>query len=328
MALMFVPSAGAAIGIASAESLLLSRVGADALPRLYIILGLVTIFTTMSITALLGRVSPARFYLFLPVLLAALVTAARFLVGLDLVWIYGTLWVAVFLFDTLLSLMLWGLAGMAFDTRQAKRLFPLLGAAGILGLALGGLVTRPLVALLGTENLLFVWVLTLLIAFGLAYMLTVRIAGTRAVTAVRSGSSRRSRVSDDLQAGLHYVRRSRLLRWVAVAAILFYVLFFLLAFPFSKAVEQQYPTEDAMTGFLGVFRGLTTGVALLISLLAATRFYARFGLIAGVLALALLDLAGFSVLAVSTSFAAIVGVPLHPRDLAGRRDAHRLVRPL
>ncbi len=72
MALMFVPSAGAAIGVSSAESLFLSRVGADALPGLYVALGLVTIVTTLGITALLGRIAPVRFYLFMPIVLAVM----------------------------------------------------------------------------------------------------------------------------------------------------------------------------------------------------------------------------------------------------------------
>jgi len=83
MAVMFFPSAGAAIGVSSAESLFLSRVGADALPGLYVALGLVTIVTTLGITALLGRIPPIRFYLFMPIGIALLLGGARFLVELD-----------------------------------------------------------------------------------------------------------------------------------------------------------------------------------------------------------------------------------------------------
>ena len=80
MATMFLPSAGAAIGVSSAESLFLSRVGADGLPGLYIVLGLVTIVTTLGVTALLGRIAPVRLYLFMPVVMALLLACARLLV--------------------------------------------------------------------------------------------------------------------------------------------------------------------------------------------------------------------------------------------------------
>jgi hypothetical protein len=69
----------------------------------------------------------------------------------------------------------------------------------------------------------------------------------------------------------------------------------------------HHPVEDEMTAFLGVFRGITTGAALLVSVLVATRFNARFGLMAGFLVLAVFDLLGFSALSVSSTFIAIVG---------------------
>jgi HEAT repeat protein len=306
MALMFVPSAGAAIGVSSAESLFLSRVGADALPGLYIALGLITILTTLGITALLGRVAPMRFYLFMPVVVALLLAGARLLVDLDFDGIYQTLWVTVFLFDTFTRLVLWGVAGMSFDTRQAKRLFPLFVAAGILGFATGGLITGPLVEQLGTENLLLVWMVALLVGFGITRMVIRTTGAIHSAPMKRIGRRRGGRVSDDLQAGFQYVRRSRLMRWLAASALLFQASYFFLAFPFSKEMELQYPVEDEMTAFLGVFRGVTTGAALLVSLLVATRFNARYGLMAGFVALAVFDLLGFSALSMSSTFLAII----------------------
>jgi len=306
IATMFVPSAGAAIGVSSAESLFLSRVGADALPSLYVALGLVTIVTTLGVTALLGRIAPMRVYLFMPMVLVLLLAGARLLVEVDFDGIYRVLWVTVFLFDTFTRLMLWGIAGISFDTRQAKRLFPLFVAAGILGVTVGGLSTGPLVEQLGTENLLLVWAGTLLLGFVLTRAIT------RTASAADSSSMRRirrhrgGRVSDDLQAGFQYVRRSRLMRWIALSAVLFHALYYFLAFPFSKAVELAHPVEDEMTAFLGIFRGVTTGTALLITLLIATRFNARYGLMAGFIVLAVFDLLGFSALSVSSTFMGIV----------------------
>ncbi len=307
MALMFVPSAGAAIGVTSAEALFLARVGADGLPVLYIALGLVTMVATLGVTALLGRIAPMRFYLLMPIVLALLLAGARFLVELDFDGIYEMLWVTVFLLDTFLRLTLWGIAGISFDTRQAKRLYPLFVAAGILGFSVGGLLTGPLVEQLGTENLLLVWAATLLVGFGLTRVIT-RTTGAMPGAPMRRIRRRRGgRVGDDLRAGFQYVRRSRLMRWFAASAVLFQALYFLLAFPFSKAAELQYPMEDELAAFLGVFRGATTGAALLISFLVASRFNARYGLMAGFLTLAIFDLIGFSGLSVGSTFIAIVG---------------------
>jgi len=308
MALMFVPSAGTAIGVASAESLFLSRVGADALPVLYIALGMVTIVATLGITAVLGRIPPLRAYLLMPIVLALVLAGARALVEVGFEGIYRTLWVTVFVIDTFTRLNIWGIAGLSFDTRQAKRLFPLFVAAGILGFAVGGLVTGALVDLLGTENLLLLWAGMLLVGMALARAITKMTGASQPTLTRRVRGRRRSRIRDDLQAGLQYVRSSQLMLWVAVSAVLFQALYFFLAFPFSKAVELEHPIEDEMTAFLGMFRGITTGAALLVSVIFATRFTARFGLMAGFLALAIFDLVGFSMLSITSPFMAIVGL--------------------
>ena len=92
----------------------------------------------------------------------------------------------------MLGLAVWGLAGIVTDTRQAKRFFPLIGAGGVLGYVVGGLVTKPLAAWFGTPNLLLVWVATLVVAAALGMVLAV---GRRAWRRRRTG--RRARRPSD-----------------------------------------------------------------------------------------------------------------------------------
>ena len=296
--LMLLPSAGGAIGSPGVEALFFARFGVAFLPYMYIALGVITLVSTLIITALLGRVSKKRLYLGLPLALVLFLLLARVLVGFDLNWFYPVLWLGMYLMWTLQGLLTWGLASTVCTTRQAKRLFPLFGAGGILGLALGGLSTQPLVGWLGTENLLLVWAGTLIATFGLVHVLTRYVAEGR--------SRRRTRLVDDLQQGYYFVRRSSLMRWVALAAVVFAVLFFSLAFPFAKAVAAQFPDEDALAGFLGIFQGIITTAAFLVSLLAANRLYARFGFMAVLLFFPLIYLAGFSVLLINAAFAVLV----------------------
>lgn len=306
-AMMLVSGAGIAIGVSGAESLLLSRVGAEVLPRLYVVLGLVTIGTTLAITTLMGRISALRFYLMLPILVSILLVGARFLVVLDQAWIYEALWAAASLFHTLLQVMLWGVASMIWDTRQAKRLFPLFAAADIAGFSAGGLITPLLVSWLGTDNLLLGWVATLLVAYGLARALVPAAPEGGTKTTSRTRRAKRS-AWEDLQSGFRYVRTSPLLFWLAITGVLFQGLVYLLWFVFSTAVEVQFPLEDELTGFLGAFRGATTGVALLVSLLLAPRINTRLGLVASFVILAAFDLIGFTALIGASVFIAVVGM--------------------
>lgn len=306
-AMMLISGAGISIGVSGSESLLLSRVGADVLPRLYVVLGLVTIGTTLAITTLMGRISALRFYLMLPMLVSVLLVGGRFLVVLDQAWIYEALWAAASLFHTLLQVMLWGVASMTWDTRQAKRLFPLFAAADIAGFSAGGLITPVLVGWLGTDNLLLFWVVTLLAAYALARALVPASTGDGSGATSRTRRARRS-AWEDLQSGFRYVRSSPLLFWLAITGVLFQGLVYLLWFVFSSAVEVQFPMEDELTGFLGAFRGATTGVALLVSLLLAPRINTRLGLVASFVILAAVDLIGFTLLIGASVFIAVVGL--------------------
>ena len=296
--LMFLPSAGGAIGSPSVEALFYARFGVQYLPFMYVALGLVTLLTSLLLTALLGRASRRRLYLTLPVVLGAALVVARVLVGMRLNWFYPVLWLGMYLLWTLQASLTWGLAGTVCNTRQAKRLFPLFGAGGILGIALGGLITRWLVDRMGTENLLLVWAVALLASFLIVRSLTSRLRERRA--------RRSTRLVDDVARGYQFVRRSPLMRWVALAALLLSVLSFTIAFPFSQAVARQFASEDALTGFLGVFQGLTTAVAFVAALLVANRFYAWLGFMGALLALPLLYLGGFGVVLVVNTFAGLV----------------------
>src|SRR5260370_42443785 len=85
--LMFLPSAGGAIGSPSVEALFYARFGGQYLPYMDVALGLGTLLTSLLLTALLGRASRRRVYLTLPVVLAAALSAARVLVGLRVDWV-------------------------------------------------------------------------------------------------------------------------------------------------------------------------------------------------------------------------------------------------
>src|SRR5712692_5345690 len=59
---MAVTSAGGSIGGNGIEALFYSRFGVQFLPYMYVALGIITLATSLAITALLGRFSGARLY--------------------------------------------------------------------------------------------------------------------------------------------------------------------------------------------------------------------------------------------------------------------------
>ncbi len=302
MTASFFASAGLMIGQSGIEALFFARYGVSKLPAMYLVLGVTMFVLTIAFSAALGRLGRGRACLSVPVVLALAAAAGRIALGANVVWITQALWLLQGAAQFLLSLAVWGLAGIMTDTRQAKRFFPLIGAGSVFGYVIGGLATKPLAAWIGSPDLLVVWIATLAVVVVTGARLLV-LGGEDA-----RGPRRRPHRGDagpfgQMVRGFRYASRSTLMRWMALGSILFSLLFFSLYLPFSRAATARYPDPDELAGFFGVFFGLSTGVAFLLSLFVTNRLLARFGVPTVMLVLPLIYVAAFGVLAIDPSFA-------------------------
>jgi HEAT repeat protein len=302
--LMFAASAALTIGESGVDALFFNRVGAQALPVMYLLQGAAAFLAMLALTAILGRLGPRRSYLAAPLVLAAAVLGGRLLLVLGAGWVYRLLWIIVTLAFLVQGISLWGTAGAVVDTRQAKRLFPIFGAGGILGAVVGGLVTRPLAASIGTDNLLLVWVGGLAAAFVLSRVILGRDpqAGRR--------PSRRAEASAvrDMARTFGFVRRSRLLVWMTVGAVLFSVVFYTLYLPYARAAAAHFPDAAKLAGFFGLFEASVTGAAFLVSVFATNKLFLRFGTAAMVIVLPVLYTGAFAVMLVESGFVTLVAL--------------------
>jgi AAA family ATP:ADP antiporter len=302
IALSFIVMAGQVIGQSAATALFFDRVGTDALPTVYLLQGASCLALMLVMTGALGRTDQRRAFLMMGAGLAVVVFAERIALLGDATWSYWVLWLTVALAVLVQTVFVWGIAGMVTDTRQAKRLFPLFAAGGILGSVVGGLVTAPLVHLIGAPNLILAWGATLIAALALGQW----ILPTTAHHAVRRPS--RTGPVADLVSALRYVLRSRLLVWMTLAAVLFSVLFYSLFLPWAAAAAAHYPTTDGVAAFIGLFSAVTTGAAFLVSAGVTNRLFVRFGVALAVMVFPLLYVGSFGILLVTSTFAMLVGV--------------------
>lgn len=302
---MFVAWAGAAIGSSAAESLFFARFGPRYLPYMYIVVGLVTFPVMLAISALLERLDRRRVFTTLLIGLALFVAALRGLLLIDARWVYPSLWLGMMVMWTALGTVTWALAGSVHDTRQTKRLFPLYAAGAILGGAVGGFLTPPLAQYLHAENLLLVWVATLVAAVIVATSVVGRRSHRRRLPGPRP---KRVGLLEAALRGARYVRRSQLASWMSIAIILLNILYFSLTLPFAKAATDRFTDADSLSGFLGLFTGATNAVALLVSVGVANRLFARFGVPTAVLTFPFIYLAGFAVLVITPGFAPLVTI--------------------
>lgn len=297
---------GYTLGGTGIEALYFTRYGTSQLPFLYMGLGILSLITSLLITGLLARLKRERMYVLIPLLSMIVLVVAWILLFGDSKFIFPALWLGKEALNTIISMIAWNTAGAVCDSRQAKRLFPLFNASRILGSVLGGLSTSFLVNWIGTQNLVLVWAISMGLVFGMAQML-MRGEGQIAETNSKSRVKRRKpSMIIEIQKGWHYVRQSELMKLVSIAAILFSILYFSIALPFSKAITVQYPNEKELASFLGLFNGLTTAAAFLSSIFFANRIYARFGIMNIILALPIIYLTGFGSLLFLNSFIVIV----------------------
>ena len=302
--MMLLTSTGFTLGTTGVDTLFFARYGVDFLPYMYMALGLLSFFITLGITALLGRVRHEKLFIILPVAMAGILVAGWALVLTKLSIIYPILWIGIAVLDSFISLLVWGLANMMCDTRQSKRLFPVFNTGRILGAVLGGFSTSLLVKWFGTESLLLFMAGTMLVTFVLSRLLI----GQRGKQEIQSRRARRKKsgIITEMQKGFQFVRRSELMRLVSISAIMFSVLFFSIALPFSRAATIQFVDEDALAGFLGTFNAVSTGGAFLASLFLANRLFSRFGIMPMILVLPLIYLVGFGSLAIYNAFVVII----------------------
>lgn len=311
---MLLTALGAGVGSTASDALLFARFGVAALPQLYLALGIVSLVVALGVSALFGAVRRERVYPIALIGLALLLVALRILLASG-EGAYPVMWLGANVVGMLQGIVAWGVASWLCDARQAKRIFPLANAAKILGTIIGTAAVGLLVRVVALEDLLVVWALAL--AATLAVVLWIRGSAPAAAPAPQGASLR-----DELLVGFRIVRRSRLLRWLAISLVLFSVLFFALALPFTRSVRAAMPDEADLASFLGLFNATTTAAAFLASLFVANRFYARFGVVNAILGFTLIYLAAFVVLVATDSFIAIVAVRwIQLAWLAGIADA-------
>jgi len=162
----------------------------------------------------------------------------------------------------------WALALDVWDSRRARRVFPLLGGCGLLGGLAGGAYASWAARLMGRTGLLW----TLAALFAIAHGLS-RLARARGTVQASSGAE--ARVSR-----WEIIRGSRYLQVFAAALALSVVVSTLVDFQFKVYVQRTYPDPHALTQFLGHFYVGLNGLSLLVQLGTAGWLIQRLGLVA------------------------------------------------
>ncbi len=287
-------------------TLFLSRLGPTYLPYLYIALGGVSLVVALGYGVGLGKLPRRPFLVGLLLAFAGTLVVLRLTLASGAPIAFGVIGVAINVVNTIMLTLVWTIAATALDARQAKRLFPLVTSAAIAGGFVGTLTAGPLTALIGPENL--VLVVAALIVLGAAFAARI---GTRATRSARAQTGRPAATSAlaQLRAGFDDVRRSPLLRLVAIAYVLFSILMFSVQFPYQTAIADAFGDDDAaLATFVGLVQAGVTAISFVVSIALANRIFARFGVVAAALILPVVYVLGFGTWLVQFTLATAVAV--------------------
>ncbi len=210
-------------------------------------------------------------------------------------------YVWVGMYGAVAATQVWTLANDLFTTREAKRVFGVVGAGGIFGAIAGGSLTGFLAGRIGAANLPLVAALLLCIAAAIAFAL----ARYRIPTKTRAESEPPPRQLSD---SLRIVSHSPHLRLVAMLVLITALATKMVDMQYTAMLEVTFDKDtDAITAFDGTFTAIAGIVGLLFQTLLTSRLLVVLGLGGTILALPLALTLGTAILIPTlTMWAAVI----------------------
>ena len=180
-------------------------------------------------------------------------------------WVVPVLYVWMEVINVLTVLQFWLLAAEILDSRQAKRLFPIIGGGGSLAAIIIGPQLKPFSKAYGTDMLLWL-VCALLIGAAVIALLTTRLPRVPMIhteTTTKGGDRKRI--------------RSPYLHTIAMIVVCAAVVAAIVDYQFKIISSSSLRTEADLVGFFGQFYASTGFSTLILQFVVASRAFQWFG---------------------------------------------------
>jgi CRP-like cAMP-binding protein/HEAT repeat protein len=272
--LYFLLTLGSVWGETASEALFINEVGVDSYSLLYITEAVVILVLTVAYTAFVDRVNNAR-------LLAAICIITAISLLITGFWLVPGPAIAFYLFyligratRVLFTVHVWTYISDFYDTRTARRLFPLIGSAGRVSGFLGGLALSFIVRAVHAENIPYIWIGLLVVGAWLTLSIP---RWTREKAALSKPQGRAVGMLENFRGGWRAIQESPLLQLLAFSATAMTLLLALLRFQTDFIFAQTYPNADELTAVVSLLKGLANAAALPFQLFWLTRIVNRIG---------------------------------------------------
>lgn len=220
-------------------------------------------------------------------------------------WLYPVFYMWVKIFGVLAPAQVWTLANYVLTTREAKRVFGLVGAGAISGWIFGGFFCTTIAKLFGTESLLLGMAVFLMLCAGLVVLIwqsgQTRIGAGQEISPTGIESGPRS-----FRESMRLVFSSPYLRAIAGVICVSNLVTNLTMWQFRAIAQEVLVRKDALAVFFGKFNLYAGVLSLVFQLLVTSRLLRRFGIGKTIFVLPLAVLAGSVGLLAVGSLAAVV----------------------
>ncbi|MBL8212988.1 MAG: hypothetical protein JNK87_19895 [Bryobacterales bacterium] len=236
------------------RALFLTKFDIDKLPWLYILIAavggvLAFVYTKVAIRSSLSKAVLGSTIISIACLVILWALLNRPNPGAWLFYLFN-IWVS--LFSIMLVSQGWLVAANVFNSREAKRLYGVLGVGAVIGAAFGGTFTAYATKLFGVNNLVLASAFMVLMAY-LAYVGLTRQPGVQLD---------RAKGADEEEAEFHFkdivaaVVEYRHLQVIVGIITITYIVDVLVEYQFSAMAKANYQSKEQMTVFLGSFFGI------------------------------------------------------------------------
>ena len=321
----FLAMACASVVRALQNALYLGNVGFDwRLPVLYLLLAGVSIGVVLAYRALASRFSRVWVSILTLILLILSLLLFTAPIASGQKWIYSVFYVWGGVFSLLVPTQGWLLSYEFYTTREAKRLFAILGTGGIFGGAFGGFYAASLSFRISTLGIIIHVVIGLcLMQLVLIAIQRLRARSVRAQDDIRTGVGGKDPEKEAEQTSVSELFRSSYVLTLAALVLVVGATTTIIDLQFKGLLERRYSgSPEDITWLFGVVLGLMFSVSAAIQLLATSRVIRRFGVGVTLLFLPLVLLAGV----IPAVMAAGFWVRIFPKMIDGslRSSLHRV----
>jgi ATP:ADP antiporter, AAA family len=192
-------------------------------------------------------------------------------------FLFPVFYVWVKIFGVLVPTQIWTLANYVLTTREAKRVFGMVGGGAIAGWIFSGYFSKAVAKNLGTESLLLGMALFLVICTVLIILIwrsgRVAVGGAHDMTPAAAGSSPRN-----LFGSMRVVFSSPYLRAIAALICISSLVTTLTGWQFLAIAQERLVKKDVLAAFFGDFNFYAGVLSLIFQLLLTSRFLRRFGI--------------------------------------------------